>query len=158
MIHFIKGLFILMTIAISFLLVSCVPFIKVIPIAELDSNSILPQSYDLKLKDYSAGWTIAADIKIPEDYENDNTLTLEVHNTGTVSISFPKSIGNVEYIEPGENKVIKIYSMKDANGTGIRVPISNERDKTIQFTLRVSTSKPLTNETIQLEAVMTDGF
>ena len=147
-----------MTIAISFLLVSCVPFIKVIPIAELDSNSILPQSYDLKLKDYSAGWTIAADIKIPEDYENDNTLTLEVHNTGTVPIRFPKSIGNVEYIEPGESRVIRVFEMKNANDVRVKVSLSNERKKTIQFTLRVSTSKPLTNETIQLEAVMTDGF
>ena len=147
-----------MTIAISFLLVSCVPFIKVIPIAELDSNSILPQSYDLKLKGYSAGWRLAADIKIPEDYENDNILTLEVYNTGTVPIRYPKSRGNVEYIQPGENKVIKIFEMKEANKAGLRVGLSNERKKTIQFTLRVSTSKPLTNETIKLEAVMTDGF
>ena len=148
-----------MTIAISFLLVSCVPFIKVIPIAELDSNSILPQSYDLKLKGYSAGWRLAADIKIPEDYENDNILTLEVHNTGDAVIHFyNKTLQKVEYIEPGESRVIIVFPIKDANKQRVSIGLSNERKKTIQFTLRVSTSKPLTNETIQLEAVMTDGF
>lgn len=159
MMTFLKNYPTLIVIIISGFLVSCLPVTKELQIAEINNESNLPKAYELALKNESAPWKIIADVEVLNVASGDhNILFLEVVNIGRSRIRyFDESAGEIDYIESGENCVVKVFPMKDTLSR-FSVSLVNEEQEPIEISLLVRTSEPIISERISLKAVMVDGL